>query len=126
MQSFRANNCRSIFLGAVLAIAAAGVVFAANPAHVQQLRETRSCEGCDLSNAELQGAELAHSLLAGANLRGARLYGSNLIHSDFTGANLTGADFSRANLNGATGADLSHAKTTRDTICPNGQNGPCQ
>src|SRR3954470_12722685 len=74
-----------------------GSVFAADPNHVAQLRETKKCERCDLS-----GANLIEATLSGANLSGANLIGADLLGANLSGrAYLLGANLSRANLIGA-------------------------
>jgi uncharacterized protein YjbI with pentapeptide repeats len=73
--------------------------------------ETVTCQGCnlsganlslaDLSGADFEGANLANSDLSGASLVGAnlsntRLIGANLISADLTNADLSGANLARA------------------------------
>src|SRR4051812_27016278 len=58
-------------------------VFAADPNHVAQLRETKKCEGCDLTGANLTGAFLGRAGLTGANLSEAELLGGKLSHAVF-------------------------------------------
>jgi hypothetical protein len=107
-----------------------GGVFAADPNHVVQLRETKKCEGCDLSEANLTIAFLYKAHLTGANLSGAilsdaRLWSADLTGANLSGAHLTGASLLNANLSGArlwkadliganlTGANLSEAYLPR-------------
>jgi uncharacterized protein YjbI with pentapeptide repeats len=97
-----------------------------NTAQIKQLQETRNCVRCDLSQADLSGMQLPKSDLSGANLFGAKLYKVNLTEANLTYANLTNADFTGADLTGAIGANLSVAKTTERTICPDGSAGPCK
>ena len=75
----------------LIALILVGPVRAENLQHVQQLLETNSCQGCDLSGADLQNTHLI-----GADLRDANLTDANLEE-----ANLEGADLSRANLENA-------------------------
>ena len=46
-----------------------------------QLKQTRSCVGCNLSNSDLQGLDLSGANLEGANLSNANLTRSNLSQS---------------------------------------------
>jgi len=111
------------------ALALSGVALLArgeNAEHVKQLKETGSCPGCELTNANLVNVQAEKGDLQNANARYANLYGAN-----FKGANLTGADFHEAfllhaDLSDAVGADLSGAKTNSDTICPDKTQGPCK
>jgi hypothetical protein len=57
-----------------------GIASAADPNHVAQLRETKKCERCDLSKADLSGADLREASLSGADLSGA-----SLIEADLSG-----------------------------------------
>ncbi|BAY51314.1 hypothetical protein NIES2134_110980 [Thermostichus vulcanus NIES-2134] len=123
--------------------------WAANPAHLEQLRRTGNCPNCDLSYARLrgrnlQGADLRGANLNAANLRGANLSGANLSgavlnHADLTKANLTNANLTGASLlitrldqallGGATLVDailggrdrLARVQTFRDATLPNGE-----
>ena len=76
-------------------------VKAENPEHLKQLRETKQCQKCDLSGADLSGADLSFAVLVGANLSGANLKGANLSNADLSQANLKKADLSYANLSKA-------------------------
>tara|TARA_R110001606_G_scaffold222504_6_gene370443 strand:+ start:5203 stop:5715 length:513 start_codon:yes stop_codon:yes gene_type:complete len=92
----------------------------ANPAHVQQLKDTRSCPDCDLSGAELTllFADKYFSLddpkvnLDGANLTGAVLKGAFLYQASFKNARMHGADLRGSNLTSAhmDGADMTGTK----------------
>ena len=88
-------------------------VRASNPAHIQQLLQTKVCQNCDLTGADLKDALLVGADLRGANLSKANLDGALLVavnlasanlsdgslqHVDLSGANLRGANLSRANL----------------------------
>lgn len=81
---------------------------AANPDHVAQLLETKSCPGCDLEDADLRGVNLRDSNLEGANLKGAYLMATNLRHANLKGANL---DYARMYAAILTDADLTNAST---------------
>jgi uncharacterized protein YjbI with pentapeptide repeats len=98
----------------------------ANSEHVERLKTTLQCQGCDLREAQLGGLELQNAQLQNADLAGASLYGTNLKGADLTGAILNDADLEMANLEGAIGATLGAAKTDSRTTCPDGSAGPCQ
>ncbi len=80
---------------------------------VQQLLDTRSCENCDLSNANLRGLNLSHTNLKGANLSNANLSQTNLSHANLTGANLSRTNFQDANI---AEANLSQSNLTGATL----------
>jgi len=103
-----------------------GASQAANPEHVERLKTTLQCPGCDLREAQLAGLELQNAQLQNADLAGAVLYGTNLSGADLTGAILNDADLEMANLEGAIGATLGAAKTDERTKCPDGSAGPCK
>jgi uncharacterized protein YjbI with pentapeptide repeats len=94
----------------------------ADPNHLRQVLQTRSCEGCDLVREKLSFANLR-----GANLRNANLFSADLKLSDLREANLIGAILDRADLRGAdlTGADLTGAYMSETNFCgaimPDGQ-----
>jgi uncharacterized protein YjbI with pentapeptide repeats len=74
-----------------------GALFASRQDHVQRLLETRECQGCDLSNANLErlnleGVNLAEANLEGASLRGSKLGGANLQRTNLRRANLEQVD----------------------------------
>lgn len=73
-------------------------VKAENPEHVKQLLETKQCQGCDLSRADLTNANLEGANLSGANLREAVLVGANLTNANLQEANLTCANLTNAKL----------------------------
>jgi Pentapeptide repeats (8 copies) len=77
--------------------------------HLDQLIQSKSCEGCDLSNANLSGFELGGVNLRGASLNNADLSNADLSNADLSGADLTGASLERTNLTNAqlTNANLS-------------------
>jgi uncharacterized protein YjbI with pentapeptide repeats len=92
---------------------------AENLVHLQQLMNTRECQGCDLFNAGLVNSNLNGVNLAGADLRNANLNRANLRGANLQGANLRGAvlsyaDLTNADLRGAdlTGVDLREAFLT--------------
>jgi hypothetical protein len=77
---------------------------AANPDDIKRLLETKSCENCDLSEANLRDQNLFGAKLAGANLRDADFRGATLTEADLRGArlggsHLEGVDLVLANLN---------------------------
>ncbi|HEY9610465.1 pentapeptide repeat-containing protein [Allocoleopsis sp.] len=97
---------------------------------LERLRQTNSCQNCNLKGVNLAGAALMRANLEGANLEGANLEGANLEGANLKKANLKGisqptilasanlknADLSEAELSGAVlykanleGANLSHA-----------------
>ncbi|MBC6476332.1 MAG: pentapeptide repeat-containing protein [Hormoscilla sp. GM102CHS1] len=112
-------------------IALSAPMAAENLVELTQLLGTKTCPGCDLSNAglylanlrkadlreadlsgaNLDRANLSRANLSGADLSGAVLFDANLSGANLSGANLMGANLSRANLAGAnfTGANLAGA-----------------
>jgi uncharacterized protein YjbI with pentapeptide repeats len=116
-KSLRRGGYASLFLAAALCSVP---VMAANPAHVQQLKDTRSCPGCDLSGADLTllFADQDYSLddptvnLGGADLAGTVLKGSFFYQASFKNARMHGADLRGSNLTAAhmDGADLTATK----------------
>lgn len=119
---------RSVCLLCCLLVCAVGLAASqrANPEHVEQLKKTLQCPGCDLREAELGGLQLQNAQLQNADLSGAVLYGSDLRGADLTGAILNDADLEMADLTGAIGATLGAAKTDDRTKCPDGSAGPCK
>jgi uncharacterized protein YjbI with pentapeptide repeats len=79
---------------------------AVNLEHERRLKETGSCQKCDLSGANFSGRDLSGANLSGANLSGADLSGANL-----SGANLHDADLNGANLVGVIGLERKETKT---------------
>lgn len=71
--------------------------FAFKQEDVEKLRNTGSCNYCDLSRfnfpnrANLNGANLENADLENANLSGANLSGANLENTNLSGADLTNA-----------------------------------
>ena len=110
---------------------------------LDQLKSTKQCSACDLSNAPLANtnltganleranllsANMSRANLTGANLSGANcmntsLPGASLVNTNLKSANLTGANLSGANLYGA---DLSLAVWTDGLICKEGSIGTCK
>ncbi|MEM8546203.1 MAG: pentapeptide repeat-containing protein [Cyanobacteria bacterium P01_H01_bin.119] len=90
------------------------VAIAADPADIQQLLQTNSCENCDLSEANLRGLDLQNAQLQGANLQGAWLNFSDLSRANLRQANLQGAEISGTIFQGANlqEADLTDAIVT--------------
>ncbi|MGK5093969.1 pentapeptide repeat-containing protein [Deltaproteobacteria bacterium TL4] len=76
-----------------------------NPMHLEQLRQTGSCEACDLSGFEFRRAELQGVQLRRTDLRKARFTHANLEGADFEGADLSGTELKGANLKRA---NLAH------------------
>jgi len=73
---------------------------------LQRLLRTNSCEGCDLSSANLRNADLKDVNLSRADLREADLRAADLDRANIDGSNLSGANLSHACL---TGVHLSSA-----------------
>ncbi|MDJ1173910.1 pentapeptide repeat-containing protein [Roseofilum capinflatum] len=75
------------------------VAIAANPDHVSQLLNGgRTCQGCDLIEADL--SNITGRTVKGSQLRQSRLMNANLSNSNFEGSYFTCADLSNANLQG--------------------------
>ena len=124
MRSMPRQTCVVLGFCVAIALGAISTAIAANPDHVQQLKETRQCASCDLTEAALSGVQLEGANLAGANLSNADLYGANLRGANLAGAVLNGANLKLADLSGAVDADLTGADTDSRTVCPNGTQGP--
>ncbi|MHB8109191.1 MAG: pentapeptide repeat-containing protein [Syntrophorhabdaceae bacterium] len=92
-------------------------------ADLEKVKETRSCERCNLRGAHLSGADLAGANLSGADLTGANLSGTDLRYADLTGAKLGDAVLKNANLQGAI---FSGAKWIDGTMCPKKSIGKCK
>ena len=58
---------------------------------IQQLLETKQCEGCNLSGANLSSYNLIGANLSNANLSNADMFGANLSNVNISNANLSGA-----------------------------------
>jgi len=110
---------------------------------LDQLKSTKKCQACDLSNAplanttltgaNLERANLLSANMSGANLSGANLSGANCMNASLTGARLVNANMRSTNLTGANlsgvnlySADLSLAVWTDGTICKEGSIGTCK
>jgi len=102
-------------------------VWAENPDHVQQAKDTGSCPSCDLSAADLSGLNASMGDFSTAALQGASLYGANLTGANLAGADMSGADLTAANLSltNLTGANIAGVVTDGRTTCPDGTAGPC-
>jgi len=112
-------------IATVIAAVARVGLSADDPEHVQRLRETRECRGCNLAFASLDGVNVELGDLREADLQGASLYAANLRGADLTGALLTDTDLKSADLRDTKGVNLSGAKTDERTQCPSGALGPC-
>jgi uncharacterized protein YjbI with pentapeptide repeats len=102
---------------------AEGQTQAQNLSPVDQLQGSRSCKGCNLSNANLKGQDLSNTDLSGANLSNADLSGANLSGANLSGTNLYLANLSTANLKGTNfsqselkGANLQEADLTGSNL----------
>jgi len=110
---------------------------------LDQLKSTKQCQACDLSNAplanttltgaNLERANLLSANMSGANISGANLSGANCMNASLNGARLFNTNMKSANLTGAnltgaylSGADLSLAVWTDGTICKEGSIGTCK
>ena len=86
---------------------------AADNMSLMKFKATQSCEGCDLSNANLLGLDLSganllttdlsyayltDATLRNANLSGATLYNTNLADANLTNINLSKAKFCKTTL----------------------------
>lgn len=89
---------------AVVFTAVKYLTFSQQQNQVKELLQTKQCQECNFSNANLQGLDLQ-----GVNLQGANLEGANLSGAKLTNANLKNANLNRANL---TRADLGCAGIT--------------
>ncbi len=114
---------------AVLAFAPLAVA-ALDSEAMAKLKDTGSCENCDLTGADLRWAavfaaelggapNLVNGNLQGADLTGANLYGANLEGTKMQNATLIGANLSWSSMIGAnlTGADITNAKTQGAIFC---------
>ena len=126
MTTSRRTQSASVLCFVVIVVAALAANQPANPDHVEKLKSTLQCQGCDLREAQLSGLELQNAQLQNADLAGALLYGTNLQGADLTGAILNDANLEMADLSGAVGATLGAAKTDDRTKCPDGSAGPCK
>ena len=99
-------------------IALSAPVAAENLVELTQLLGTKTCPGCDLSNAGLYLANLRKADLSGADLSGANLDRANLSRANLSGADLSGAVLFDANLSGAdlSGANLMGANLSRANL----------
>lgn len=118
---------RNLSVGVLFAaVAVVSVTAVSTPESVERLKTTGSCAGCDLFGENLSGVQAPNADLTGANLGEASFYAANLEGANLTNAVLDHANFKMANLRGATGVVLNNTITDARTICPNGENGPCE
>ena len=117
---------RILVLTAAAVALSTALLVAADLAQVKQLRDTGSCERCDLRDADLGGVNAELGDLRNADLRGAVMYKTILRQANLTGALLAFADLKGADMRGARGVNLDGATTDERTTCPNGAPGPCQ
>src|SRR4028118_1499664 len=66
-----------------------------------QLKETKSCPGCELKEADLGSADLVGGNLSGAKLNKANLSSAKLNEANLSGAFLDSAKLNQANLSSA-------------------------
>jgi uncharacterized protein YjbI with pentapeptide repeats len=109
-----------------LTITIVGTLTAQAPEDIARVKTTGSCEGCDLSGADLSLLQAAQGNLGSANLNNTNLYRANLRGAHLVGAQLNGTYLVGADLTGAVGATLASAKTDGRTTCPDGAMGPCR
>jgi uncharacterized protein YjbI with pentapeptide repeats len=107
---------------AVLGVFTSGS-YAFDQTHLEKLMSTKTCQACDLTNAnlsklDLKGAKLMETNLTGANLTNTNLTGAQLYFADLTGANITGTRFS--------GAQLTNAIWVDGRQCAHGSLGRCR
>ncbi|NJM66296.1 MAG: hypothetical protein HC851_11855 [Acaryochloris sp. RU_4_1] len=122
---------KSITLSTTVTLAIMGISLPAQALEadlVKKLQDTRSCAGCNLSNANLSGLDLRQANLQGANLSNANLSNANLSQANLSHASLQGAtlyltNFQQANLVSAnlsqanlTGAQLEKANLQRTNL----------
>jgi len=124
-------------LPALAAVLMPACAFAFDQAALDQLKDTKECQSCDLRgadfrwanvyaaelggapnlvNADMSGADLSGANFYGANLEGAKLRGANLEDADLSWASLIGADLSKANIEGV----KIRGATFCNTIMPDG------
>ena len=90
---------KGLFLAAAVVALLPIQAAAFDEADVGQLLESKRCQQCDLSGADLKRVDLAGANLAGANLSGAKLWAANLGGADLSGVNLEGASLGTALAN---------------------------
>ncbi len=83
---------------AVVFTAAKYLTFSNQQNQVKELLQTKQCQECNFSNANLKGLDLQGANLEGANLSGAKLANANLKNANLNRANLTGADLGCAGI----------------------------
>ncbi len=123
MKRFSAVSLATIaFVGGATSVQAQTVqVQSVSP--LEQLQQSRACQGCDLSNVKLSGVDLRNVNLSGATLSNANLSGADLSGANLSGANLYLANLANANLKGANlaqanlkSADLQSANLSSSTL----------
>ena len=79
--------------------------------NIKQLKNTKDCQGCDLTGINLYKINLSNANLKNANLKNARFHGTNLNGADMRGVNLSGSRFNEVNMKktNLSGANLSNA-----------------
>ena len=125
-RSTRLRTLPIAFLGLVSMVVLVSASGVENPEHTQQAKTTKSCVQCDLSSADLSGLQAPKGDFTGANFSSAKLYKADLSDGEFNSANFLDADLTGANLEGAKHLNLTGAKTTERTTCPDGEPGPCK
>ena len=97
--------------------------------NLKKLKSILSCDGCNLSGADLSGenligADLSNSILTDVNFKGSNLArvnfsGATLIRADFSGADVRAANFTEADLTDAnlTNAALKNVKFSDTILC---------
>jgi uncharacterized protein YjbI with pentapeptide repeats len=88
----------SMVLAAIAFPCLAGGAWAFDEAQLKQLTETKQCNGCDLSEADLANLDLEGAQLVGANLNAANLANTNLRGANLTKASIVEANLANANL----------------------------
>ena len=117
------NAFRVATLALALALPSGLMARGDDPEQVKRLKETKQCDGCNFQDMKLGSIDARVASLKNADFRGALLYNANFKGADLTGALFGGADLSAANLSQTKGANLTGAKTTEETTCPNGTAG---
>ncbi len=102
----------AISLSLIAILGGLSVAQAQDQSPVEQLRNSRSCQDCNLSNVNLRGLDLSNTDLRGAILSNADLQEANLRGADLTGANLYLANLKNTNISTAqlNGSNLTGVK----------------
>lgn len=90
----------ALFIGLNLITLNSQSSYAYNANDLQKLRNTGSCQNCDLSNADLSNINLTKANLYGANLTNANLTNAKIIDSDLRSVTFTGATINNTNVYG--------------------------